>query len=401
MKTTLFALLLLPTLSFAQGTKTFSAVVRAEKNVPVVTDVILTDLESESSFDGKYFKIVKGKSQEAIGFDEDKETLLRAATAYYHLTKARAYFVTKAKSAYAKALPKMVIRIDLANEFSALGHFANDNYKPQFNNALTVPAGAGRPDKGIAPWGMEIWFRPMKKVHLRDIETNDLAGREYQALMGKFRKQIHMQSLQRFIAQIVIASTTDGSVSSADALIRTAGSSLVMEVGYQALHPISRAFTRKWYWLDSALVPEIIYHEYAHAALSDHLELSHSSGVIEGMADYFAGQISDSPELAKHIKKYNTFNGKDAERKENYVLEYESGEYANTDFVFSLLWEAGKIVGEDREEAFMYELRTRVTTDSSIRGGLVEGILETCEKSCGSPFVDKLRILKALNLRGL
>jgi len=85
-------------------------------------------------------------------------------------------------------------------------------------------------------------------------------------------------------------------------VIRTVGSSLIMEFGYQFIDPISKATARKWYWLDTALIPEIIYHEYAHAALSDHLVLSHSTAIIEGMADFFAGQIAGSPKLAKHIK---------------------------------------------------------------------------------------------------
>jgi hypothetical protein len=153
--------------------------------------------------------------------------------------------------------------------------------------------------------------------------------------------------------------------------------------------------------LETALVPEIIYHEYAHAALSDHLVLSHSSAIIEGMADFFAGQIAKSPKLAKHIKKYNTFNGKNAKKKQDYMIQFEMGEYANTDFVFGLLWELKSIIGQEKGEAFMYELRKSLTTNSSIRGELVEGIITTCEKVCTSPFIDKLNILKALNLRGI
>lgn len=377
-------------------------VTRNDKNKPVVEEVVLENLVSTESFDGEYFKIVKGKSEEAIRFDAPEELSFRAATAYYHLTKARSYFVNKVKSEYAASLPKMTIRIEHTNQFSELGHFAHDNLEPQYNNALTIPAGEGLASRGVKPWGMEIWFRPSKKVHLRDLNTNNLGNVEFHVLMTKFRNQIHMQSLQRFITQLVIAVTVSGSESlSTDALIRTAGSSILMEAGYQFYEPINRFFTRKWYWLDSALVPEIIYHEYAHAALSDHLVLSHSTATIEGMADFFAGQIADSPTLAKKIKKYNTYNGKDATKKQSYMLQFEATAYANTDFVFGMLWELKNILGEEKGEAFMFELRKKITTNSSIRGELIEGILNTCDEVCESPFVDKLRILKALNLRGL
>ena len=391
--------------AFAQSLdRSVEALVRTEKNRPVVDEVILTDLVSADSFDGLHFKIVQGKSDEAIRFDQSEELTFRAATAYYHLTKARDYFVKKVKSDYAASIPKMIIRIDHKNQFSELGHFAHDNMDPQFNNALTIPAGKGLTSRGVKPWGMEIWFRPMKKIHLRDLQVNDLANQEFQVLMKQFRNQIHMQSLQRFMSQGVMALTRDNpgmNPFSVESLVRTVGSSVIMEAGYQFLDPISKVFSRKWYWLDTALVPEIIYHEYAHVALSDHLVLSHSTAIIEGMADFFAGQIANSPKLATHIKKYNTYNGKNAKKKKEYMIQFESADYANTDFVFGMLWELKKIVGEDKGEAFMFELRKKVTTNSSIRVGLIEGILETCEEMCAVPFVDKIRILKALNLKGL
>lgn len=404
MKTKLFLITcLLTNLTMANAFEHRAEVVtRNEKNKPLVEVVVLTDLVSNESFDGEYFKIVKGKSDEAIRFDDPEELSFRAATTYYHLMRARSYFVNKVKSQYAATLPKMTIRIDHTNQFSELGHFAHDNLEPQFNNALTIPAGKGLASKGVKPWGMEIWFRPMKRVHLRDLKTNDLGNAEFQVLMMKFRNQIHMQTLQRFITQVVIAVTASGSDSlSTDSLIRTVGSSVIMEAGYQFYEPISKFFSRKWYWLDSALVPEIIYHEYAHAALSDHLVLSHSTATIEGMADFFAGQIADSPTLAKKIKKYNTFNGKDATKKQDYMLQFEATAYANTDFVFGMLWEIKNILGEEQGEAFMFELRKKINTNSNVRVQLVEGILTTCDEICVSPFVDKLRILKALNLRGI
>lgn len=397
--------LILPSLSFAQSLdRKMEALIRTDSNKPVIDEVILADLVSAESFDGEHFKIVKGKSNEAIRFDADEALAFRAATAYYHLTKARDYFVNKVKSEHAASIPKMTIRIEHTNQFSELGHFAHDNMEPQHNNALTIPAGRGLESRGVKPWGIEIWFRPSKRIHLNDLKVNDLAQREFQVLMKTFRNQIHMQSLQRFLSQTVMAvakETTGVNPLSMESLIRTVGSSVMMEVGYQFIDPITKMFSRKWYWLDTALVPEIIYHEYAHAALSDHLVLSHSTAIIEGMADFFAGQIADSPKLAKHIKKYNTYNGKDALKKQEYVLQFESSEYANTDFVFGMLWELKTIVGPEKGEAFMFELRKKLTTNSTIRNQLIEGILLTCDEVCTMPFVDKLRILKALNLKGL
>lgn len=401
MKTLIILAFLIPSISYSAVERTFEVLLRNDIKRPDIERVKLPDLVSEESFDGKFFKIVRGKDDEAVRFDADKALTFRAATAYYHLTVARNYFLNKLQSQHVASLPKMVIRIDHTNQFSELGHFSHDNLDPQYNNALTVPGGKGLASKGVKPWNTEIWFRPSKKIHLRDLRTNNLEAQEFGVLMSGFRNQIHMQSLQRFLAGAVIALTSEGAPDplATENLIRTVGSSLVMEAGYQLFDPITKVFTRKWYWLDTALIPEIIYHEYAHAALSDHLELSHSTAIIEGMADYFAGKIADSPKLAMHIKKYNTYNGKNAKRKQEYKIEFEMTDYANTDFVFGLLWEMGKIVGEDKGDAFMYELRKKLTTNSTIRGQLIEGLIETCDEQCESPFVDKLRILKALDHR--
>jgi hypothetical protein len=389
--------------AFAQA-RTFKAVVRTENNRATEEMIELENLISDTSFDGEHFKIVKGKSDEAIKFDAEEDLVFRAATTYHHLTVARNYFINKVKSEYVSKSEKMVIRIEHTNQFSELGHHANDNLDPQFNNALTVPAGKGLASRGVKPWGSEIWFRPKKKIHISDLNTNNLANQEFKVLMRGFRNQIHMQSLQRFLAGAVGALVSGSSRTnplSMDNVIRTVGSSLIMEFGYQFIDPISKATARKWYWLDTALIPEIIYHEYAHAALSDHLVLSHSTAIIEGMADFFAGQIAGSPKLAKHIKKYNTYNGKNAKKKQDYVIQFEMSEYANTDFVFGLLWEIKNILGEEKGEAFMFDLRKRLTTNSTIRGQLIDGILKTCDSVCEQPFVDKIHILKALNLRGI
>jgi hypothetical protein len=406
MKTSI--LLLIGLFSFQAFAKdvTMEALVRSDNGYPQNENVVLTNLVSEESFDGEFFKIVKGKSEEAVKFTEDKHLTFRAATAYYHLMKARTYFIEKVKSDYVANIPKMTIRIEHTNQFSELGHFAHDNLEPQFNNALTVPAGKGFASRGVKPWDMEIWFRPSKKVHISELRVNGSAQQEFKVLLGQFRDQTRMQSLNRFLSNVIVAYTKEQQPGvpgpfSQEALIRTVGSTLIIEAGYLLMDPLTKVLSRKWYWLDTALIPEIIYHEYAHAALSDHLVLSHSTAIIEGMADFFAGQIADSPKLADKIKKYNTYNGKNAKRKQEYMLQFEMQDYANTDFVFGMLWEMKSIVGQDKGVDFMYELRKKVTTNSGIRNELVEGILSTCDDMCDMPFNDKMRILRALNLKGL
>lgn len=402
MKNLILLALLVPSFSFAQVTeRSFEALVRNDNERPEIEQVVLKNLVSNDSFDGEHFRIVKGKADEAIRFDEEEEGLrFRAATVYHHLTIARNYFIEKMKSDYVAQIPKMTIRIEHTNQFHANGPFANDAKEPQYNNALTIPGGKNfRTGK---EWGTEIWFRPSKKIHLRDLKTNNLQAQEFHVLMASFRKQTHMQTIQAFLTGAVMAATKDNSAFfEIKNVVRVVGASVVMEAGYQFFDPITKLFTRKWYWLDTALVPEIIYHEYSHVALSDHLGLDGSTAIVEGMADFFAGKIADSPKLATHIKKYNTYNGKDATRKQEYKIQMEQGEMANTDFVFGLLWSMGEIVGKSNEESFMFELRKKTKPNDYIRKEFIEALLQNCDEHCTSPFTDKLRILKALNLKGL
>lgn len=379
------------------------AVVRTKNYKARIEKVTLTHLLKKDCFEGKYFKMVKGKESEAICFNNaDNELKLRAATTYYHLSKAHQFYTEQLKSEFVKSHKQMVIRLDITQQFNELGHFGNDNIAPEYNNALSIPAGRGLESRGVKPWGNEIWFRPAKSIHISELNARSDSD-DFQGVLKAFRSQTHMTTLQRFISTVVQGQLpkAGGTSTWIDFAMRTVGSSLIMEAGYQASGPLNKLLSRKWYKLDTALVPEIIYHEYSHIALSDRLELSHSTAVIEGMADYFAGVITNSPKLAKKIKKYNTFNGKNAKNKKDFILQFETTDYANTDFVFGLLWDLRRILGDQEATKFVYALRGEITTNSSIRNELIEGILKTCETSCSNPFIDKISILQHLNLRGI
>ena len=400
MKKILVLTYLFTTSLFAQMTFDYDsmAVVRNAKGKAKIERVTLTHLISPTHFDGLYFKIVEGKSDEAISFDNaSSELLLKATTTYFHLMKARDYFINTVKSDYVKNMEKITVRVDIQNKFHALGHFAHDNNSPQFNNALTIPAGEGFPSRGVAPWGMEIWFAPSKSIHRSEVNFigNDASMK---ALFENFRKQTHMVSLSRFLAGLVNKSVFSHGFNLQESF-RLFGSSLIVEASYQTMDDLVNLFGRKRFHLESALVPEIIYHEYSHAALSDELVLSHSTAVIEGMADIFAGLIGKTPKLASKIKRYNTFSGKNAKMKQAYKTQFESGDYANADFLFGILWSLIDIVGEEKAPSFFYEMRSKIKTSSSIKKEFIEAVLQTCEERCERPFEQRIEILKLLDSR--
>ena len=404
MKAFLPVLLLVSASVFAQATFTVETpvVVRDAEFEARIRTMPLENLLSRERVEGVHFKVVSGKSNEAVSFGDEPELVLRAATAYYHLSKARDFFAAGLSSTYVSDLAQMVIRINHTNQFNDLGHFAHDNLEPQYNNALTVPAGEGLAGRGVQPWGTEIWFRPMRRTHISDLNVRDPGMGSWGALLNQFREQSRMSSLQRFVGQLVQSATNENAPSIGwESVLRTGGTVLMLELAVSNAEPLSRLFSRKWFWLDTAMVPEIIYHEYAHVALSDKLVLSHSTAVIEGMADFFAGRIANSSRLALDIGRYNSFNGKRATRTQQYQVEFETTDYANSDFVFGMLWDLRSIVGDDKVNDFVYILRNKLETSHTIRRQFIEGILKTCDEVCENPFVDKLRILRKFNARGI
>jgi hypothetical protein len=396
MKNTLIFLLVLLQTSFLYGAVVKKKVVLRDENFKVtIEEVILSDLTSEDSYEGKYFKIVSGKSDEAILFTASKDLQLKAATTYYHLNKARKYFIDTVQSDYVRDLPQLTIRLDLINVFNEVGHFANNALDPQFNNALSVPAGKGYEPKDIKPWNTEIWFRPSKEIRLNGSDSSSV-----KVALQSFRNQTHMQTLQQFLITLLQGKIGGYSISS-NSIMRTVGSSLLIEAIYQSTDIAASFFAQKIYRLDAALVPEIIYHEFAHIALSDHLELSHSTPVNEGLADYFAGQIANSKKLATKIKDYNLFNGKQVKKKQQYNQAFERGDFANTDFVFGLLWNVGEIIGKEKEARFMYAMTHKIDSNDTIRDGLIKATLDTCRENCTDEFNDTLKLYKLYDSRNM
>jgi hypothetical protein len=377
------------------------AVIRDDNFNAIIQEVSLEDLTCQEKYVGSFFKIVKRKSEEAIRFYDAEEIQLKAATTYYHLTKARNYFARKMQSKYVISMPQVTIRLEITNVFNEVGHFGNDKLSPQFNNALSIPSGDGYKPANIPAWNSEIWFRPSKEIHIKDLSLLDNSGKAVQQSLKSFRNQTHISNFKNFFLFVIANGITLDASNIVKNMMRFAECSILVEMVYQSTDIAAEFFSRKIYRLDTALVPEIIYHEYSHIALSDRLELTHSTPVIEGMADFFAGKIANSKKLATHIKDYNLFNGKEVKNKQLYNIAFEKGEFANTDFVFGLLWNVGATVGIETEAEFINEMANKLTTNSNIREDLINASLNTCTKLCKSPLNDRIKLYKLFNKKGL
>lgn len=368
--------------------------------------VHLNDLLSSTHFEGKYFKIVHKKSNEPIAFnDPDQKLVEKAANAYYHLSQAKNFWLEKLQVYTPETFPQLTIRIEITNTFSELGHFSNDNLNPQYNNALSIPAGetpswvpAEKQDK----WGKEIWFRPMKTLSTKELENNlgpnpvHLALKQMQA---PFINYTINQFNQTLINHLFYSNQMNSSLESEfTKFIGTLALSYFIVNGSKRLDPL---FMEKWFYLDTAMVPEVVYHEYAHLILSDYLEMSHSTPVVEGYADYFAAIMSNKQIVYAKVPGHSNINPKDPQNDRFYHHMDEHNSNATSDFVLSVLWDVRETLGEEVGDKVIFESRKKLQTKTAtISHHMLKAILETCSEICPSPRRDRLKLYQTFSKKG-
>lgn len=390
--------------AYAQG-PTFTILLRQpNSNKTFYKKAEMVDLESDHSFDGKYFKIVKSKETEAVSFSDDEETVLKAANVYYHLMQARSFWVEKVQSKSAAALPKVTIRLDIINQFDELGHFAHDNRTPQFNNAVSIPEGQTPtwvPEEKQDKWGKEIWFRPMKRVltsSLGPLGPNPLT-QSLQAIEKPLLSYTQNQFKVTLMEHVFYPSYVSRPLH--EDVIRMVGTIALTKIFIQTSKRADRLFIDKYYYLETAMIPEIVYHEYSHIVLSDHLAMSHSTPVNEGMADYFAAAMSKKRKVYAKVKGFSNSAAKDTQEKRIYTHWDESNRFATADFTLSVLWDVRETLGEEVGDRVVYEARTHLKTETAtISDHLLRAILKACESQCEEPRRDKLKLYRTFTEKG-
>ena len=413
-------------LGWAAVSGPYPVVTRKSNGAIIVAPRAIEGMKTPDTFETDHFRVTWKKEEDALTLDriqeivEEKKTTerendlwaerdseritLMAANTLFHAEKAYRFFVDVLESEEVRKLEPVVLRLDLTNSYSEYDHFANDRYKPQFNNALSIPAGTPyNPKPGSTAWGREIWFRPEKQVPISEI-LDQLPEDPANAQLRQARATLYPMQIDLGIRTTLFATfqSSLGSSGYIDSITRQAGTLLLMEGAFQVLKVVNRALIPQHFYLDSALVPEIIYHEFSHLALSDWMRPDVSTPVNEGMADFFAASISGSPKLAKKIKKFSSGVSKNGKKKQFFRIEFEALGKAQSDFVLSLLWGLREVLGEKETEKLVFGARKFLTTrDSDIRDGLVRALLTSCETTCESPLRDRMKIHQYLQARGL
>ena len=380
--------------------KTFDVVERDKKDGYDFVPRELGKLYCNNRFEGEHFKIVNAKEEVAIGFDHKDELLKKkAANVYYHLMKARDFWIKEIKSDFVGKLPQITIRLDIINAFSNIRHFKNEEQEKNFNNAWSIPEGqTPRFAKEQKKWGKEIWFSPMKKIETRNMIESDGSNPIHESLILIKDPIVDYNKNRMLYGGLSLARTSALNNSNVLDLAIKSLAPIAVIYGLMAVTKhIDHWFVDKYYFVETALVPEIIYHEYAHIAMSDTMKTVHSVPVIEGMADYFAARIADRRQMYKKMKKISSNKSKDTKSQTLYHPYLEGAWNATSDFTLSLLWR-GKLefdkVNEQRMnrgqdmivnyDQIVHEAHLDLTENSDIANDLTSALINSCNKNCKS-----------------
>lgn len=354
-------------------------------------------LLTPDAFETHGFKIVLGKDNDAVSTHAEEALKLRAASVLFHLETAKGYFLNRVRSTDVQNLEKIIVRLEFTGSFDEDGHFKNENTPPIYNDALSVPSGSDF-ESGV-PWSREIWFRPKKEIPLKEIMPTDSSGglvKQANAVLLPGQADIALQNA-------IYYSISDGGLGKTymKTAARQVGAVALIEAGLLFTQLINHISMPKSYFLDTAMVPEFVYHEFSHIALSDQIDITHSTAINEGVADYFAADLLGSPQLGKKITKYSPWTMKNGKKSKPFSIHYESNDAATEDYVLSFLWGIRGFLGEEKTNELIFEARHSLSTQSSdIRFGLTEALLSACDRVCTSPAANKSMLLRYFAIAG-
>jgi hypothetical protein len=396
----------------------FSVLQRTEDSFELITKE-LKNFKCTNRFESNDFKIVLGVEEEAISFDDDPELVKRAANTYYHLNLAKDFWVNTIKSDYVKTMNQLTVRLEITNLYSRTSHFKNKKQEEVYNNAKSTPAGETPKflkDKRF--WEKEIWFRPKKIIKSKE-EVVSKGDNPVHRSLEMVKDPIWDYTKNGLIYQSLSFVAESGDVSSdfVSSAIQKVGILALIYSASEITKEMDKFFINEFYYIDTAMVPEIIYHEFAHVALSDTMRPVHSVPLIEGMADYFAARVQSNDNLDTlyaQLEGYSVNRTKNIENKSLYHPYLEAEWNAESDFVLSLLWKARTnfdTANEKRQEKdqpnlvdfdqLVYQSHFRLDEESDIMHNLTEALLKTCNSVCDSKRYGRDVLHRSFEQKGL
>lgn len=370
--------------------------------------VELEDLVSETDFTGKYFTIFKGSSKEPVRFDEEAELVKRASHVYYHLTKARNYFnLLKTVPGY-KHEKSISIRIEQTKRYDEYFHFNMDDNeadeKGLLVGALTIPADKHGVDEDHS-WGDEIWFYKKTEFKVPSKMSKISAGLSGPMLKNTLRKSLIQSEFNTWLGEtgqiLRLKGLPHGKVMAYNTISHI--SSMLLPLGILEAVPLLLSLGKnhkKELFMDTAYIPEIIYHEYSHFALKNVFDLNKNSALSEAYPNYFAYKISGETKIGK-AKEFTNVSPRNAKSGTVYGLREEQSAYATYgSFTFSMLYQAEKTLGSEGPMILLNSLNY-IDSHSDLRRDLPAALMNSVDELSQEKDVQKVKLMKALRDKGL
>jgi hypothetical protein len=377
--------LLLATSAWADGARTMPVIVRSQGQL-VPDRQELTDLTSDSAFDGRYFKVVHAQDETPIAFtNSDSQVVLRAATAYFYMTRAREAYL-KLLGDQPQLSRKMTIRIDQDKDYSEVTHFSHQAVK---NGALSIDASDPRDALDGLQWDPETWFFVAEK-------TRFAAGAEIGTAINspEFKEQLLFGLLQQDAttsAQDILANRFYFEPHLYSVAVTFGLSELLPIVLDQAVRHIKTTV-----YVDTAMIPEIIIHEYGHHALGPWFGFKQRTHLVEGYPNYFAGKILGLVRLQDHAGPYSSgYAPRRGDSGAKYSLDEEYGpDAATSSFVFTLLNDLDAALG-DRGQAVVIRALDYIDRSSTLKPDFENAVMRAVSEMVPG---SQAALLKASNV---
>ncbi len=401
---TLIALISFNNYTYAESDSTFKAALRNKHDRIRFQEVELKDLISNNSFEGKYFKIVMANTERVITFNEDEEVVKKAATVYFHLTKAREYFLNNnPDNIFDVPEKQLTVRIEETIDYSNTIHFKT-GAAPKYNTAYTIGPSNDFTNPDYGSWDSEIWFFKAEKEKRK-------SGIE-KAFEQVNNSELRTQLASTMLAQDLISTYLDyyNYRIFDQFFIEQHLTSMAISVGIGVLLPFALEYTSKLiapkkFYLDTALIPEAIYHEYGHIICGKYLGFIKPTAIVEGYPNYISYKISGSKKELHKTGKYATgVAAKNGKSKTKYKFEEDFKQaYAHGSFVFSLLIDLEESFGPEFGTRIVFNTLKYLNSYSEIKRNLPNAVFQAIDEietniSDSDKFDGRLFKLKAQNV---
>lgn len=373
--------------SFAEVNRSFEVQVRTEKGKLKTEVREIEGLLDYNFAQTKHFVVVEGRSQKPVRFDES-ELAVKAANVLYHLQVAYSFFKDHLGSQNLQE--KTIVRIEMKDSFFSEYHWGHEKFATNYNNAATIPPSDDFKAAGVPTWNNEIWFRPPKVIK----KTSDLE------MMGKlidnpgYKGNIHATYVERTAINLGTQILSDNAVYMQYELGYLLGMIGFIEIFPKTLKFLGKTHKKKME-LDTAMIPEVIYHEFAHIALYDYLAFDEKTPVVEGIANYFAAKMIDYHKIGFKSKGFSKgFGGYNGKSKAKWDYHNETKAHSHSSFLLSMLWGVGEEI--KGFEHTVFRSRKYLDKNSDIKYDFVSA-LEKAYLEENSSAADKMRIKRLIN----